>query len=166
MRILFRGCDSGNKMDKQKKKKRKKVEASNNSVQSSLRLFFTCQVHTCSFAVLMLYEQWRLIHEDKKNSCVAQFFSNIRRKQCTICKNVSEIISTNLVSKRPLVPSWSLPRHVGEYSCMYVQMKPFWYLNHSVQTSFTVSLSYKTVERTVFKTRRMHFPEKKLSDGT
>lgn len=110
MRILFRGCDSGNKMDKQKKK-RKKVEASNNSVQSSLRLFFTCQVHTCSFAVLMLYEQWRLIHEDKKNSCVAQFFSNIRRKQCTICKNVSEIISTNLVSKRPLVPSWSLPRH-------------------------------------------------------
>lgn len=109
MRILFRGYDSGNKMDKQKRGRRWRLQIIVS--KASLRLFFTCQVHTCSSAVLILYEQWRLIHEEKKNSCVARFVVPSGGNGVPFVKNVSEIISTNLVSKRPLVPSCSLPRH-------------------------------------------------------
>lgn len=164
MRILFRGCDSGNKMDKQKKKRGRRWRLQ----------IIVSKVHSgCSLHVKFIHVALRCW------CCMSSGVWSMKTRKTPVWHSFLVTSGGNSVpfvktSRKSSQRIWfprglsyqvglyhgTVKRHVGEYSCMYVQMKPFWYLNHSVQTSFTVSLSYKTVERTVFKTRRMHFPEK------
>lgn len=136
----------------------------------------------CSFA-LILYELWRpkrQIQEEQKSHLWHSFCVFIRRKLCTIHKRT--LLSSQIWFPRVLsYQAWA------EWSSMFESMvtcsnealkstlvpKSFCCrvpLIHNTSTIYTVSLSYKTVENTVFKTRLwlvgLNCSLKNVSNGT